>query len=386
MTNCPEEALLLHSLRRFVDARGELDSPLLSCVTDWPGLFRLASRHGVTPLLYNFLDEASGTALPEPCSCELREGSRARARHSLSLTAQLLDVLFLFDLKGIPAVAFKGPALAAELYGNLALRDFDDIDILVPREDIHRAKEALLADGFSTDLPTHAAEQAAYIRARYELHFTARNGSLVEIHQAFLPPFSSLPFDYEALWQRLEQRHFCGRKILALAPEDLLIALCAHGTKHGWCRLVWICDIARLLVVHRSRLDWDQLLTRAAGMGALRMVLLGVLLADRLLGAPAPAELLEQAREDSSALGLARNVEGSLFASASPAAESHLFFLKARERLSDKLTYCTRLFFMPTEEDQAAFPLPPFLSPLHYPLHAVRVVSKYGLKSLKNPA
>ena len=382
-----EGALLLHCVRRFVGSETEEDPcSLISRVPDWSFFFRLASDHGVAPLVFQFIHEADSNALLEPYSGASTQPLE-NARQSLVLTAELLAVLDLFDLHSIPALTFKGPALAAELYGNLGLRDFCDIDILVRRDDVQRAKKALLAHGYRTDLPTRPAEESAYLKSRYELHFTAQNGSFVEIHQAFLAPFFSFPLDYQALWRRLEWRPFCGRKILALAPEDLLLALSAHGTKHLWHRLVWICDIARFLVVFGPDLDWPQITKRASSLGARRMVRIGILLAHRLLGAPVPDEVLKQAQEDATALRLARNVEQSLFAQEiSPPSDmhSHRFFLQARERPRDKFIYCTHLAFMPTEEDHAVFPLPSFLYPLYYPLHAVRVFRKFGLVSMKS--
>ena len=64
--------------------------------------------------------------------------------------------------------------------------------------------------------------------------------------------------------------------------------------------------------------------------------------------------------------------------------QSHRFFLQARERWREKFLYCTRLVFMPTEEDHSALSLPSLLSPMYYPLHAIRVFGKYGLASLKS--
>lgn len=282
---------------------------------------------------------------------------------------------------------FKGPALAASLYGDVALREYCDLDILIRREDVRRAIEVLLAGGYRTDLPTRPADRAAYLRARHELHFITLDGSLIEIHQTFLAPFFCFPLDDESLWRRLERKSFCGREILALAPEDLLLVLCAHGTKHRWARLAWICDVARLLVVSGSELDWSVIMSRAESLGATRMVLLGLVLAGRLLGAPVPAAILARAEGDVSVNQLARKVEASLFDQEGTAAsefESHRFYLQARERWRDKLLYCTHLAFMPTEEDHSAMSLPSLLSPLYYPLHAVRVLRKYGFTSLKS--
>jgi hypothetical protein len=383
-----EDALLLHCARYFVCSESEGQAfRLLSDITDWAYVLRMASRHGVAPLVFHFIHETGANGFPEPFSTELQAESHENARRSLSLTAELLTLLELFDLHSIPAVAFKGPALASELYGNLALRDFCDIDILIRRGDVRRAKEVLLASGYITDLPTRPAYEAAYLRARYELHFATEDGSLIEIHQAFLAPFFSFPFDYEGLWQRLERKSFCGREILGLAPEDLLLALCAHGTKHRWSRLAWVCDIGRLLVVLGPEFDWPRITNRTSSLGARRMVMIALLLANRLLSAPVPAEVLKQAEEDVTARRMARIVERSLFAPDSRAPsdlQSHRFFLEARERVRDKFVYCASLAFMPNEEDHSAFSLPSLLSPLYYPLHAVRVLGKFGRASLKS--
>ena len=386
--SCAEDALLIRCARMFAGSESlERTSLLLPQVTNWPHVFNLASRHGTTPLISRLLLNTKWNALPEPCAKELQASSRDRAARSLRLTAELLKVLEIFEHNSIPAVAFKGPALAALLYGDITLREFCDLDILIRREDVRRVKEVLLERGYKTDLPAGPAQEAAYLRARHELHFISGDGCSIEIHQTFLAPFYCFPFDDEALWQRLEKKPFCGREILALAPEDLLLVLCAHATKHCWTRLAWICDMARLLVVAGAEIDFSRVMSRASSLGAARMVLLGLFLAHQVLGAPVPSGILNSAERDARALRLARKVEASIFNRekiAPSELESHRFFLQARERWREKFLYCTRLAFMPTEEDHSALSLPSLLSPMYYPLHAVRVFGKYGLASLKS--
>ena len=174
-----------------------------------------------------------------------------------------------------------------------------DLDVLVRASDLTAVKSVMLAAGYATDLPADAAQEAAYLRARYELHFTTPDGVVpIEIHQAFLAPSYCLPFNYNALWQRLERQPFCGREVLALPAGDLLLMLCAHGAKHSWAELSAVCDIARLLVVAEDRIDWPAVLDEARAMGAIRILLLGLSLAADLLDAPLPTEVLAQARAD----------------------------------------------------------------------------------------
>jgi hypothetical protein len=288
-------------------------------------------------------------------------------RSSLLFTGELLRLLDLFEGHSITALPFKGPVLADMLYGDITARDYCDLDILVPKQDVAKAIAALLAAGYTTDLPSDSGQRKAYLRARYEIHFTSPGGGIpIEIHQSFLPPAYGF-----SLNPRFERRTFFGREIPALAPADLLLVLCAHGAKHAWSEPALIRDVARLLEVSATGLCWPDLLRDAASIGARRMLLLGLLLAAQQ-DAPVPAEILSQAQRDQAVVRLANSV-----GIGSP--ESPHFFLQTRERLRDRLACYARLALTPNEEDYSFLPLPEFLSPLYYPLHAIRVAGKYGL-------
>ena len=376
----PEHEFLLCAVRRTISDGEGTAPPPVSDVADWPLVLRLAAWHGLTPFLDRFL-HTTVEALPEPCAAQLRGYARAHAAQNLVLTKHCVQLVDLFQQHSIATVPFKGPTLAATLYGDAGLRDFCDLDFLVRRPDAPKVKSILLDYGYRTDLPVRREAEAAYLRARHELHFVAPDGSLIEIHQTFLPDFCSFHIDDGALWQRLQRTQFCGREIWALNPEDMLLVLCAHGTRHCWSRIMWICDVAMLVIKHPA-LDWSRIMSQAAALGATRMVLLGTALAHRLFGTSPPPAILQKLREDQSVSALALNVQHTLFRSETPSEfHSHVFFLKARERLRDRLRYCARLTFMPNEEDYLMLSLPSGLSPLYYPFHAARVVGKYGLIS-----
>src|SRR2546426_10956064 len=104
---------------------------------------------------------------------------RSIARRNLCLTGDLLSLLELFEARGIPAVPFKGPVLAVQAYGDVALREFRDLDILVTHRDITRARELLLARGFSaeSDPPWN-----------WHQRLRRDDGLIVELHSEFAPP------------------------------------------------------------------------------------------------------------------------------------------------------------------------------------------------------
>ena len=288
-------------------------------------------------------------------------------RSALLFTGELLRLLDLFDRHGIGAMPFKGPVLADLLYGDIAARDYCDLDILVDKRDIGKAIAALLDAGYTSDLPAEIGKRKAYLRARYEIHFTSPGGGIpIEIHQALLPPSYGFAFA-----PRFERRPFFGREIRSMVPGDLLLALCAHGAKHGWPAPGLVGDVARLVEISAGELCWSDLLREARAIGARRMLLLGLYLAAEQ-GAPVPPEILGHARRDKAVVRLAGRIRRG-------GAESPVFFLLARERMRDKLACCARLALTPNEEDYSFLSLPAFLSPLYYPLHAVRVAGKYGL-------
>lgn len=290
-----------------------------------------------------------------------------QVRSALLFTRELLRLLDLFERHSIAALPFKGPALADMLYGDVAARDYCDLDILVRKPDIPKAITALLAAGYTTDLPSDPGQRRAYLRARYEIHFTSPGGAIpIEVHQSFLPPAYGF-----ALVPRLERRTFFGREIPAMAPADLLLVLCAHGAKHAWPEPGLIRDVARLLEASADELCWPDLLRDAATIGAQRMLLLGLYLAAQL-DAPVPAEILRQAQEDKAVVRLAGRIRVG-------GPDSPRFFVQSRERLRDRLACFAGMALTPNEEDYSFLPLPGILSPLYYPLHAVRVATKYGL-------
>src|SRR5215210_4865854 len=115
---------------------------------DWEYLILTAHLHGVAPLLYWHLHVARSDAVPESVLNHLRDHFHANSLRNLSLTGELLRILRAFRAHGVDAVPYKGPALAASAYSNLALREFIDLDIMVRRQDVQKAKESLAFLGY----------------------------------------------------------------------------------------------------------------------------------------------------------------------------------------------------------------------------------------------
>src|SRR5262249_21888981 len=148
-------------------ARGEFRS---TGSLDWTRLLAEAEGHGMTPLLAASVLESNPGEVPDSIRMELAKALQFSAARNLKLSAALHRILDILSAEGIRAIPFKGRALAAALYGNLALRPSTDLDLLVRRPEAVRATQALVEVGYTTDLPADKAVQAAYLRSRHEIH------------------------------------------------------------------------------------------------------------------------------------------------------------------------------------------------------------------------
>lgn len=348
---------------------------------DWGYMIPLARRHGMMALLYCHLKSVCREAVPTATLAELRDQFHANTCRNLLLFGELLQVLELFRAHAIRAIPYKGPALASCLYGGLSLRQFCDLDIVVPREQAVKAKELLARRGYRLNIEISAFQQTKYLRNECEFCMVRKDGKVaVEIHWEIVPRYMVASIDLQQLWQRLVSISFAGATVLSFPPEDLLLILSVHGTKHRWERLDWICGISELIRRHHE-INWKQVTERAEMLGGRRMLLLGLFLASDLLGTELPGEILEKIEADPAIRSLATKVRARLFdpPDNKPDVFAMSFFhLRARERLRDKIRYIFRLATTPNPGDWALLDLPAFLYFLYYVIRPIRLVTRYG--------
>ena len=99
--------------------------------------------------------------------------------------------------------------------------------------------------------------------------------------------------------------------VQGLCPEDLLILLCVHGSKHAWEQLKWVCDVAEL-VRRRPALDWSRVLFQSNEWHCRRMVLLGLAMAHSLFDTVLPRMVLHEIQTDADIPGLIRRMPKQL--------------------------------------------------------------------------
>src|SRR5687768_2577942 len=249
---------------------------------DWEYLFLLARRHAVLPLLYLQLERHASELVPPDSLRLLKQHYLENSARNTILTAELCRLIEMFARSGIEAIPYKGPLLSLIAYGDLKLRRFVDLDVIVKKTDVLKARQILLDEGYTPAKSLSLSQQELLLHTQHNMQFTRDNRRLiVELHWEVAPHLFALSVDAESLWQNLETIDLNGAAVKALSPEDLLFSLCVHGSRHLWERLSWICDVAEL--IKRHQFNWTALMERAATADSDRMFLLGVHLAERLL-------------------------------------------------------------------------------------------------------
>jgi hypothetical protein len=391
----PEIELLLCCSRTYVDHQtAERIQTLIQQDIDWTYLIEMAGRNGVIPLLYKSLKTTCQQALPKTILAQLRSYYHANAVHNLLLTQELLRLLEFLQEHDIYAIPFKGPVLAASGYGNLALRQFGDLDILVSEKDFLKAIDLLVKQGeYKYTFPRWFLSDAKEI-ARLEYineHSLIRNDSLVsvDIHQNIAARhFFCYPIDFNNLWQRLESVPLIDIKVPNLGLEDLLLILCVHGSKHLWERLAWICDLAELIRIHQQT-DWEQIMAQAKKLGTERMLLLGLYLAHTLLRTTLPELIHQKIQADLECQQLAFEVCQDFFNQTISQTEGFSwkifsFHIRMMERQQDKMHYCSGTFWRwvilpvidkitPTFKDQQFLSIPKSFDFLYYLIRPIRL-------------
>ncbi|MGH7569372.1 MAG: nucleotidyltransferase domain-containing protein [Gemmatimonadales bacterium] len=373
------DLLLCCARARLEPARAEHLNTTARRPLDWQWVLHMARLHGVLPLVHRHVSAATGDVVPAPVREHLRQESLGSARRNLRLASQLQSLLRLFSDHGIAALPFKGPTLALAAYGDVALRSFRDLDILVRQQDVTHAGELLASRGFRKTLQLDARREAAFRAAYAEHEFLRADGDRVDLHWAFAERAFHFPLSPEDLWSRRQPLKVAGSLLDTLAPEDLLLVLAAHGTRHHWTRLLWIADVAEL-VRSVEAIDWDTLYRRAAALGTARMLTLALRLAQDLLDASPPTRMREHLRRDRTVETLAADIRRRLFLgpiSAEVGLRTRLFHIRAHERLAHRVTYLSRLVLTLSPRDWDLLPLPRRLYLLYYLVRPLRLMVKY---------
>jgi hypothetical protein len=367
--------LLRAVARQPVQCDGELINQLATSICDWDRLITAAQEHGVLSMLFLRLQNQR-TSIPLAIFDRIRADYNRNVFHSVTNAAELISVLKEFEENEIPAMPFKGVVLGASAYHDLATRPAGDLDLLIFSRDLTHATAILLRRGYV--LTTEVEEDGSpAIQDYFEYHFERESdGMVIELRwrlELARRRFSR-NLGMEWVWPRHGTTMLAGAEVPDLDPVTALLVLCMHGSKHTWSRLIWVCDVARLLEAH-SDLDWDRAMRESKRVGLWRTLALGTLLAHRIAKTPIDNTVQRKFESDSAANRLAIYIEQNIFDSPGSTPTSrvpyHVEMLDLRDRVG---LFFSLEFLIPNERDRAAIALPKVLEPLYYLIRPFRIL------------
>ena len=385
-----ENDLLLQCVRSYINpSESKFIEGVVSQDLDWEYVLQAAVKHRVMPLLYHSLHTLRPNGVPKPILDRLQKMFQSNARRNLFLSGELLKLLKLLETQGISAISFKGPVLSIYAYDNLSLRQYLDLDILVRKSDILRAKALLLSNGYRAWPGKTGEDKASHLEAKHAFVLVPESPTYsVDLHWTIARRHYSYSLGDEILWEHVELLPFGGRQIFTFRPEKMILVLAAHGSKHSWQQLGWICDIAQL-VRSRPELDWQQVLREAQKAKCLRELFLALQLAKNLIAAPVPASTWQVATTYPGVRAATDRVTRQLFRGEQPLLLWRLnrlvFLFRLKQRARDALVFLwheLRLTMTLNSKDYNSAPLPVGFSFLYYIIRPIRLAVSYGLLPL----
>ncbi|MBW8768329.1 MAG: nucleotidyltransferase family protein [Gemmatimonadetes bacterium] len=357
-------------------------------VDDWAHVERRASAHGLLPWLARALSQGEGAPSDEHASSVARSADRAAlmaaanacAGRTLAQVRRLEELIGALANVGVTALPYKGPVLSLQLYGDLALRQSVDLDLVVPFDAYDVARAALVRRG----LPPrwgHTVRQEQTLFAWLGHAPFGQGDDFVELHWRFADRRFPFALDARDVLRRAQQARVAGRMLPLMAADDLLAVLSMHAARHLYERLEWVSGVTRLLVA--APVAPAALMARARALRAGRTLAVSVHVAAQLLDFPLDDAWRRALAVDPAASPLAERMVRELAAHElrdTPWPEGAALVRRYGELVDTRLDRA-RLFMHaaldPTAKDHDAVALPDALVPLHRVIRPLRLARRY---------
>lgn len=276
-----------------------------AAITDWDDFLLQIDRQRVAGLVDQALS-ATAIELPPAVAEKLATRALGGARRNIALAAETVRLQRALDAAGIRALALKGAALAQLAYGSFTVKMTRDIDLLVAPQQAEAALSILEREGYVLWSPARQmrpAQRRALIRYGREVELIHRDHKWPVELQWRAADNAQLLRSVNAQSRARSVALVGGSSVRTLAANDLFAYLCVHGARHSWSRLKWIADLNALLAADITAIP--AFYRHARNIGAGLCAGQALLLCQRLLALPLPADVTDEISADRRAQKLA---------------------------------------------------------------------------------
>ncbi|MDD1652883.1 MAG: nucleotidyltransferase family protein, partial [Methanomicrobiales archaeon] len=231
---------------------------------DWARLMGLLAPHAILPLLY-YRVASSHSAIPMWAGEHLQAAYLSSRVQTLRVEKELSDLLGTLGTNGVDTLLLKGPAIGRTLYTDPVFRPSGDIDLLVQRDEVPAARDALLSRGFVLPQDDHSVSPSFYDEDTYLPGPGSPFTVPVELHwevQRFGRRHRQA--DVGELFERAVPVSTPALTFRTLSPVHALVYAASHMVLHHWdeVRLIWVKDIA-LLAASLDAQGWQEVRTES---------------------------------------------------------------------------------------------------------------------------
>lgn len=178
------------------------------------------SRNKLLPIMYNVLGDR-----------QLEKDYKISAVRSFLYEHEIRKIFNQFNTMGIRAILLKGLYLGFKIYKDPALRPFTDIDVLVEKHDIEKAKNALKKLGYYYS-PSLFPEDFFLESHLHLVYFQHKHGIPCEVHWAIDHPFSHYDIKMDEIFKTAIPIKLEGIQCFDIKPELRFILLLIHIQRH----------------------------------------------------------------------------------------------------------------------------------------------------------
>ena len=236
-------------------------------IRNWDFVTERLVSSGMGPLFYVKIPRLKNADLiPARSVQRLKDAYYYTLSRSVMMYKVLNKVVTLLTGNDIEVMVLKGAFLVDALYGDVALRMFSDIDLLVREQDADRAFGLLQQAGFQSD-PGDSMLTFLRDKAKHEhLPQLVYKGIPVELHTMLHKAEDEYEFSPDEMWAHAQQVTLQGVEVKVPDWPDTLIHTSIHLNKHfrdGQIQMSGFNDIVNILEVHRDTLDWVEVIKRS---------------------------------------------------------------------------------------------------------------------------
>ena len=268
-------------------------------------IIELALAHRIVPLVYKCLHKLDSDKVFEKANqsveyllSNLKSLYLQIARRNMLMSAELIRIIKLLESNDIKPLALKGPALSQMAYGDITLRQYGDLDILVDEKDLFKAATIIAENNYVPDVELDYFNNKALLDVSSDLGLChATNHTYIELHWKLFRKQLFVTLDGLDVRSNPAIVKIQGKEIETLKSELLLVYLCSHGSKHMWERIQWIVDVDRL-ISSLDTIEWDLVWRYAKETHSINTLLLGLSISQELFDTKLPASVETEIAND----------------------------------------------------------------------------------------